>query len=82
MSPGQPRTVPSVAEVEISTEPAEMVTITGTEPAEVFAAATQWLREHQKSVSVFGVDFDYDPLDGDGAPEVSPYVLRLTYLRS
>lgn len=68
-----------MAEIEI--DQAEMATITGAEAAEVFAAAADWLRE-QPSVTLFGADYDYAPLDPDGQPEPRPFALRLTYLRS
>lgn len=58
--------------MELGTEAAEMATITGSEQTAVFAAATEWLREHQRSLWLFGVDFDYDHSTVTGSRRHAP----------
>ncbi|GAB2722675.1 hypothetical protein [Kitasatospora kifunensis] len=67
------------AGLELDIEQAQLVTIAGANAAAVFTAAGQWLREHQDTATVLGVDFDMQDgdADGDGLPDA---VLRLTTL--
>ncbi|RBM17943.1 hypothetical protein DI005_20660 [Prauserella sp. PE36] len=59
---------------------AELVTIRGDTEAAVFTAAATWLAAHPHH-TLFGVDYDHGPVDGDGVPQPAA-VLRLTVMAS